>query len=150
MKSFVFIIFMFPMVTGIKVLITCEKVRKVVVATTEEDGSFRMDLPIENSKNPTTSNNNKKVKCEAKLLGGPNQLYASEKDKVSLIVKGTEPNTFTTSKPLGFFTSCPMNTDCEAVKQFGASETFDIPLPPEWGLAPSSYYIPFFPIIGIP
>ncbi|KAI9107638.1 hypothetical protein K1719_021301 [Acacia pycnantha] len=130
----------------IKVSVKCENVRKVTVATTEEDGSFKVNLPIRDPKNHTPSN----INCVAKLLGGPNQLYASEKDKVSLIVKGTEPNTYTISKPLGFLTSCPKITVCEAAKEFGASETFNIPLPPEWGLAPSSYFIPFFPIIGIP
>ncbi|XP_028773021.1 uncharacterized protein LOC114730157 [Neltuma alba] len=122
----------------IKVSVKCENVRKVAVATTKDDGSFKADLP----RDPKN--------CVAELLGGPSQLYASEKDKVSPVVKGTEPNTYTISTPLGFLTSCPKNSLCEAAKQFGASETFDLPLPPEWGFAPSSYYVPFFPIIGIP
>ncbi|XP_054814052.1 uncharacterized protein LOC129314595 [Prosopis cineraria] len=125
----------------IKVSVKCENVRKAVVASTEEDGSFKVELPRD-PKNSAASD----VKCVAKLLGGPNQLYASEKDKASLIVKTTEANTYTISTPLGFLTSCPQNKLCK----FGSSETIDIPLPPEWGFAPSSYYIPFFPIIGIP
>ncbi|KAJ1408465.1 hypothetical protein SESBI_23448 [Sesbania bispinosa] len=113
------------------------------VATTEDNGSFKIDLPRDHTKAPS-------MKCLVKLVGGPNHLYASRKNQVSQIVKGKEKNSFTISTPLSFLTSCPQNTECKAANQFGSSKTFDLPLPPEWGLAPSSYYFPFFPIIGIP
>lgn len=123
----------------------CEKVKKLATATTEENGSFKVQLPS------GISNTN----CLAKLLGGPNQLYSKKKNLVSKVVKvGHQPNTYTLSTPLAFSTSCPSASidakSCGAQKGIGSSKTVDLPLPPEWGLAPSSYYVPFFPIIGIP
>lgn len=134
-----------PMVSGIKVSVKCRGVKDLAVATTEENGSFKTDLPYDHTEPPSVS-------CHAKLLGGPNLLYASRKNQVSHIIKGKEENTFTISTPLSFFITCPKNTECKDANQFVSSKTFDLPLPPEWGLAPSSYYfpIPFFPIIGIP
>ncbi|XP_061343883.1 uncharacterized protein LOC133289876 [Gastrolobium bilobum] len=129
--------------SDIKVSVKCEGVKKLAVATTEENGSFKVDLPSGHTK-PSS------VNCLAKLIGGTVQLYVSRKDQVSQIVKGKEQNSYTISTPLSFLTSCPQNTDCKAAKQVGSSKTIDLPLPPEWGLAPSSYYIPFVPIIGIP
>lgn len=117
----------------------CEGVKKLAVAATEYDGSFKVELPSDHTS------------CLAKLLGGPVQLYASRQNQVSQIIKGKEQNSYTISTPLSFMTSCPQNTKCKAVKkQFGSSKTVDLPLPPEWGLAPSSYYVPVFPIIGVP
>ncbi|KAF7805721.1 uncharacterized protein G2W53_037882 [Senna tora] len=121
-----------------KVSVKCENVKKLAVASTEEDGSFKVELPTKSDI----------PKCVAQVIGGAKQVYGSRKHKVSLIVKAKEGNTYTTSTPLGFLTSCPKHTNC--IDQFGSSKTIDFPLPPQWGLAPSSYYIPFFPIIGIP
>ncbi|KAJ1440713.1 hypothetical protein SESBI_01783 [Sesbania bispinosa] len=132
------------MVSDIKVSVKCEGVKKLAVANTEDNGSFKVDLPLDHTK-PSSS-----VNCFAKLLGGPVQLYASRQNQVSQIIKGTEQNTYTISTPLSFMTSCPQNTNCKAAKPVGSSKTIDLPLPPEWGLAPSSYYVPFVPIIGIP
>ncbi|XP_028756801.1 uncharacterized protein LOC114716036 [Neltuma alba] len=114
--------------SGIRVSVKCDKVNKLGVATAEHDGSFNLKLPKDSGK------------CLAQLVGGPEQLYASRKNMFSRIVKAREPNTFTISTPLSFSTK----------SELGSSKTVDLPLPPEWGLAPSSYYIPFFPIIGIP
>ncbi|KAB2080702.1 hypothetical protein ERO13_A05G079700v2 [Gossypium hirsutum] len=131
--------------SGIQVAVKCEKVKKLATATTEENGSFKVQLPSGIS-NPN---------CLAKLLGGPNQLYSKKKNLVSKVVKvGHQLNTYTLSTPLAFSTSCPLASvdakSCGAQKGIGSSKTVDLPLPPEWGLAPSSYYVPFFPIIGIP
>ena len=123
----------------------CEGVKKLAVATTEDDGSFKVDLPSDHTK-PSPSS----VNCLAKILGGPVQLYASRKNQVSQILKGKEQNSYIISTPLSFLTSCPKNTKCKGGNQVGSSKTVDLPLPPEWGLAPTSYYVPFVPIIGIP
>ena len=118
----------------------CANVKKLGTATTENDGSFETQLPSDGSRASS-------LNCLAKLLGGQTQLYAFRKDMVSQIVKGKEPSSYTISTPLSFSESCPTNTKCKAL---GSSETVDLPLPPEWGFAPSSYYVPFVPIIGVP
>ncbi|KAF1899550.1 hypothetical protein Lal_00019678 [Lupinus albus] len=131
------------MVLDMKVSVKCEGVKKLAVAITEDDGSFKVNLPSHNTK-PSS------VNCLAKILGGKVQLYALRKNQVSQIVKDKEQNSYTISTPLSFLTSCPKNEKCKVSNQVGSSKTLDLPLPPEWGLAPSSYYIPFIPIIGIP
>ncbi|XWS73882.1 hypothetical protein CRYUN_Cryun02cG0167200 [Craigia yunnanensis] len=133
--------------SGIKVVVKCGQVKKLATAITEENGSFKVKLPTDTSKTPTPLN------CLAKLLGGPNQLYAWKKNLVSKVVKAHELYSYTISTPLAFYTSCPLaskDAKCGALNEIGSSKTVDLPLPPEWGLAPSSYYVPFFPIIGIP
>ncbi|KAF8396390.1 hypothetical protein HHK36_018007 [Tetracentron sinense] len=143
--------------SGIRVLVKCDQVKKLAIATTEDDGSFTTELPSGDS---SVSSSN----CLAKLLGGPKQLCSSKKSLVSKIASAHDSNSYTISTPLSFFTSCPSKTKISsspsssrknaeggtAKPEFGSSETIDLPLPPEWGLAPSSYYIPFIPIIGIP
>ncbi|KAE8700219.1 putative Integrase, catalytic region [Hibiscus syriacus] len=124
--------------SGIKVAVKCDKVKKLATATAEENGAFRVELPLDNSNgNPPTS-----LDCLARIIGGPNQLYGEKKNTVSNVVKVSNGgvNSYTTATPLSFSTSCPL----------ASSKTVDLPLPREWGLAPSSYYVPFFPIIGIP
>lgn len=116
--------------SGIEVAVKCDKAGKLNVASTESDGSFSVEFP-----SPAPQS------CLAKILGGPNQLYVSKSSKVSQVITN-EPKPYTLSAPLVFYTRPPSS--------FGSSKTFDIPLPPEWGFAPSSYYFPFFPIIGIP
>lgn len=131
------------MFSDIKVSVMCVGMKRLAVATTENDGFFKVELPSHQTK-PSKS-------CLAKLLGGPVQLYVSRKNQVSQIIKDKEQNSYTLSTPLSFSTSCPHNTKCKTAKPVGSSKTVDLPLPPEWGLAPSSYYVvPFFPIIGIP
>ncbi|WVY99443.1 hypothetical protein V8G54_025513 [Vigna mungo] len=130
--------------SGIMVSVKCEGVKKLATAATEEKGFFKVDLPRDHGKASS-------VKCLVKLLGGPNQVYATKKNQVSEIVKGKEKNTYTISTPLSFLRSCPKNRECKvADNHFSSSKTLDLPLPPEWGLAPTSYYLPFLPIIGIP
>ena len=130
-------------------LVKCDKVEKLAMATTEDDGTFEVEAPSDINTPPPIP-----LSCLSKLLGGPNQLYASKKSTTSPIVKTDDSDTsYTLSNPLSFYTSCPSATDrakCENMKKLGSSKTIDLPLPREWGLAPSSYYIPFFPIIGIP
>ncbi|KAF3439429.1 hypothetical protein FNV43_RR17707 [Rhamnella rubrinervis] len=136
--------------SGIKILVKCEQVKKLGVAITENDGSFEAELPADHTPSPTP------LKCLAKLLGGPKQLYAPNKLMVSQIIHTThDSNSYSISTPLAFYTSCPsapsnQAAKCKAMTEFASSKTVDLPLPPEWGLAPSSYYVPFFPIIGIP
>ncbi|XP_059430383.1 uncharacterized protein LOC132163997 [Corylus avellana] len=132
--------------SGIKVGVKCDGVKKLAVADTEYDGSFEVELPSKTSP----------LNCHAKLLGGPIQLYASGKNVITKIIKSNsddeETNSYTISTPLSYSTSCPTadHAKCRAVNKFGSSKTVDLPLPREWGLAPSSYYVPFVPIIGIP
>ncbi|KAJ0083987.1 hypothetical protein Patl1_30381 [Pistacia atlantica] len=134
--------------TGFKVMVKCDKVKKVAVATTEVSGSFQVELPWDTKKTP------KPLNCLAKLLGGPVQLYVSKKNMVSNVAKGKNAKSFRISTPLAFSVSCPATLmkdgKCNAATKFGSSKTVDLPLPREWGLAPSSYYVPFFPIIGVP
>lgn len=117
------------------------------MADTEYDGSFEVELPSKTSP----------LNCHAKLLGGPIQLYATRKNVITKIIKSSsddheETNSYTISTPLSYSTSCRTadHAKCRAVNKFGSSKTVDLPLPREWGLAPSSYYVPFVPIIGIP
>ncbi|OIT00845.1 PREDICTED: uncharacterized protein LOC109230527 [Nicotiana attenuata] len=123
--------------SGIKVSVKCNQVKTLATATTEEDGSFVSNLPSDTSPTSTAANI-----CYAKILGGPKQLFVSKKDTDPIVVKSQEDdNSYTISKPLNFYTR---------YSKFGSSKTIDLPVPKEWGLAPTSYYIPFFPIIGIP
>ncbi|THG13983.1 uncharacterized protein LOC114273481 [Camellia sinensis] len=129
--------------SDIKVLVKCSQVRKLAVATTSADGTFETELPSDAT--PPSSFN-----CLANILGGPKQLYTSKKNIVSRTLKlSNSDDSYTISKPLKFFTSNPSSSSKNAAA-IGESKTVDIPLPPAWGLAPSSYYIPFVPIIGIP
>ncbi|KAM0065401.1 hypothetical protein Hdeb2414_s0003g00114381 [Helianthus debilis subsp. tardiflorus] len=130
---------------GIKILVKCNQVKNLVMATTNEHGVYETQL--------TSSN------CQAKILGGPKQLYISRNSMVTSIKKVQETDSYTTSQPLSFYTSCPLSQNhdgkCGAHndatgRNIGSSKTVDLPLPKEWGFAPSSYYVPFFPIIGIP
>lgn len=131
----------------------CSQVKKLAMATTGEDGTFQTELPSDTQATTQTSPSS----CLAKILGGPSQLYVSKKNMVSEIAKvpASESNSYTVSTPLMFYTSCPLakndHPKCRARNAgVSSSKTIDLPLPPEWGLAPSSYYIPFIPIIGIP
>ncbi|CAA2981732.1 uncharacterized protein LOC111381278 [Olea europaea var. sylvestris] len=133
--------------SAIQVLVKCANVKKLAAAYTEEDGTFETELPSDSSASP---------KCLAKIMAGPHQLYTSRKNSVSTIVKADGSGYYTTHKSLNFYKSCPLtlknNGKCIAAsnKDFGASKIVDLPLPREWGLAPTSYYFPYLPIIGIP
>lgn len=119
--------------------------KNATIATTNPNGSFEAELPSDT----LTSY------CRARILGGSNQLYGSIKNMVRPIVKA-RGSSYAISKPLEFYKKCPLKDgNCGPNKTgLGSSKTIDIPLPREWGLAPSSYYItPFMPIIafmGIP
>ncbi|EEF38559.1 uncharacterized protein LOC8271945 [Ricinus communis] len=127
--------------SGIKVLVKCANVKKLATTTTKSKGSFEVELPSGNSKAETPLN------CLAKLIGGTSQIYATRKNMVSRIVKTKDSSSYTISTPLAFSTAFP---EGQLKGGIGESKTVDLPLPREWGLAPSSYYVPFFPIIGIP
>ncbi|CAN4100777.1 unnamed protein product [Withania somnifera] len=132
--------------SGIKVSVKCSKVKTLTMATTEEDGSFETSLPFDSNSTPTN-------KCYAKILGGPNQLFVSRKERDPTIVKAQEDdNSYTISNPLKFYRKCPLSNmnDNGKCQEFGSSKTIDLPVPTEWGLAPTSYYVPFIPIIGVP
>ncbi|EYU26724.1 hypothetical protein ABFS82_04G210300 [Erythranthe guttata] len=135
--------------SGVQVLVKCDKVKKLAVTYTQEDGTFITELP---SDEPTKSEN--PSNCMAKIMGGPHQLFVSTKDAFAPVIANARESSgslFTTAKPLGFYSTCPLKGKCIAKDNgFASSKTVDFPLPREWGLAPSSYYIPFIPIIGIP
>ncbi|KAK2980199.1 hypothetical protein RJ640_007289 [Escallonia rubra] len=132
---------------GIKVLVKCSEVKKLAMATTDKHGLFKTDLPMDT---PTRGSSN----CETTILGGPKQLYVLKKNTVSKIFRLHETASYTVVEPLKVYTSCPLSQkdgSCVAKKtKIGSSKTVDLPIPREWGLAPTSYYIPFVPIIGIP
>ncbi|KAL1544509.1 hypothetical protein AAHA92_21352 [Salvia divinorum] len=132
--------------SGLQVLVKCDKVKKLAMTYTEEDGGFTTELPTDGTATPSN--------CMAKIKGGPHQLYISKKDSVVAVASAKEKGGghFTTSTPLTFYKSCPAKGRRCGGKDngFASSKTIDVPLPREWGLAPSSYYVPFIPIIGIP
>ncbi|KAL6511049.1 hypothetical protein OROGR_022173 [Orobanche gracilis] len=133
--------------SGIQILMKCDKVKKLGMAYTERDGTFQTELPSDGAKSTTPS------KCMARITGGPQLIYTSSKDSLIPFDESKESSHyFTMSKSLNFYRRCPMEGKCgdkDSIK-FGSTKTMDLPLPREWGLPPSSYYIPFFPIIGIP
>ncbi|KAG6436416.1 hypothetical protein SASPL_101314 [Salvia splendens] len=134
--------------SGLQVLVKCDKVKKLAMAYTEEDGGFTTELPSDGTGTATATPSN----CMAKMMGGPHQLYISNKDSVVAITSAKEKGGhFTTATPLTFYKACPEKGRCGGKDNgFASSKTVDVPLPREWGLAPSSYYVPFIPIIGIP
>ncbi|CAN1171273.1 hypothetical protein LINPERPRIM_LOCUS7887 [Linum perenne] len=131
--------------SDIMISFKCDGIKKLAVTGTEKDGSFEAELPSSTPKN-----------CLAMLLGGQTKLYASRANLVSKIVKASpqaSSSSYTITTPLAFSTTCPPGkaSYCGGRNGLGSSKTVDLPLPKEWGLAPSSYYInPFVPIIGIP
>ncbi|CAH9072665.1 unnamed protein product [Cuscuta europaea] len=129
-------------ISGIMVSVKCGQVTKLAtVALSKQDGSFETTL----ASNPPVS----AASCQAKILGGAQQLYVHKTTSEAKIVTALGHSPYTTSEPLRFYTECP-NKKCGAPAdlEFGSSKTID--LPKEWGLAPTSYYMPFIPIIGIP
>ncbi|KAJ6670506.1 hypothetical protein OIU85_014387 [Salix viminalis] len=130
----------------IKVGVKCDKVRKLATATTQSDGSFEVKLSSSDTSTTATP-----LICRAKLLGGPSQLYVSRQNMASRIVRTHDSSSYTISAPLAFSSACSADGGkCGVSNEYGSSKTVDLPLPREWGLAPSSYYVPFIPIIGIP
>lgn len=125
----------------------CAKVKKLAMATTKEDGSFEIKLPTDTKTSPNSP------KCLAKVLGGPSLLYSSGKEPISKVEKVKGHDYYTNTEKLNIYKSCPAEkkAKCASIDlEFGSSKTINVPLPGELGLAPSSYYLPFVPIIGIP
>ncbi|KAL1203476.1 hypothetical protein V5N11_026601 [Cardamine amara subsp. amara] len=119
--------------SGITVGVSCSHTNTRFTVTTDKKGEFMSELP-----------SGIKPNCVAELKGGFKQLYASKKNVKSEIVN-LGGDKYGLSSKLIFLKSCP-----RSLGSFGSSKTVDLPVPPEWGLAPTSYYFPFLPIIGIP
>ncbi|XP_023542373.1 uncharacterized protein LOC111802294 [Cucurbita pepo subsp. pepo] len=133
--------------SGNMIVVNCKNVKNLSVAITEANGSFKTTLPSDMASDDSEA---APSNCIAKLTGGPHQLYASRKGMSSTVIKRTNSNFFTLANALTFST-CKHNTKCLSIKNFVAdSKTIDLPLPPEWGFPPTSYYFPVLPIIGIP
>ncbi|GAB4859797.1 hypothetical protein Ancab_011277 [Ancistrocladus abbreviatus] len=134
--------------SGISVMIKCDRVKKLGITTTKLDGSFDAELPLDSSLTPASN-------CQAKVLGGPEQLYALEENKGSKVVmEPGQSNAYTTVAPLMVAKSCSSFRKygkCVSPNgNLGSSKTIDLPIPPEYGLPPTSLYFPVIPIIGIP
>lgn len=138
-------------------MVKCDGVKKASVATTDDDGSFASGAEEASSSGTANENGGSTaaapLNCLAKVLGGPEQLYASRDHAVAKVMEARGRDgaaSYALSAPLAVYTACPPGRECGARGTVGSSLTVDLPLPKEWGLAPSSYYIPFYPIIGIP
>nr|POF08798.1 hypothetical protein CFP56_39281 [Quercus suber] len=110
---------------GIKVLVKCDRVKRLATAITEDDGSFEVELPSD-----STPKSSPPLNCHAKLLGGqPSSMPSSKKNRVSKIITTHEPNTYTISTPLNFSKSCPSSIEaakCKPIKnKFGSSNFQD-------------------------
>ncbi|KAL6005330.1 hypothetical protein ACLOJK_005895 [Asimina triloba] len=132
--------------SGVKLAVKCDRDQRMAFALTDENGSFKAQLPLSSSREQASS---EASNCLAMILGGPRQLCSSKKAMSTKIIKAHGSDSFTTDAPLTFSITCPSKTKNNPVE---SSKTIDLPLPPEWGLPPtSSYlYVPFFPIIGVP
>jgi hypothetical protein len=71
---------------------------------------------------------------------------AKGKPKFHKLSKQKEENNYIISNTLSYMISSPKNTSCKSAKLVGSSKSIDIFLQPSWGLAPSSYYVPFVPM----
>ncbi|KAI4373597.1 hypothetical protein MLD38_011707 [Melastoma candidum] len=130
--------------SGIRIQVKCDKIKKLSVGTTSRGGFFRTDLPRDRNVPHDPPKN-----CLARVVGGSTQIYASKKNMVSKVVNAYHKpdQVYMTVTPLAISTKRPSSSPAN----LGSSKTIDLPLPPEWGLAPTSYYYtPFIPIIGIP
>ncbi|ESQ42201.1 hypothetical protein EUTSA_v10014830mg [Eutrema salsugineum] len=128
--------------SGVKVLLKCDGEKKTITVMTASDGTFRSVLP--------TADNKRSMKCLAKLLGGPEQLYAHRHNLVSeLVMSKHNSKVFTTSNPLSFSLSCPKPTGDNVEDVIGDSKTVNFPGTGGFGFPPASFF-PFLPIIGIP
>lgn len=126
-------LYIFVIHIGITVGVSCSHTNTRFTVTTDKKGDFISELPSKIESN-----------CEAELQGSVKQLYASKNNVKSKIVK-LGGDKYGLSSKLFFLKSCP-----RSFGSFSSSKTVDLPVPPEWGLAPTSYYVPFLPIIGIP
>ncbi|GMH12674.1 hypothetical protein Nepgr_014515 [Nepenthes gracilis] len=70
-----------------------------------------------------------------------------------IIKAGKQTTTYTTATPLTVGKSCSSvgkHAKCGArLPDFDSSKTIDLPIPAEFGLPPTSYYVPLFPIIEV-
>ncbi|XP_010421032.1 PREDICTED: uncharacterized protein LOC104706531 [Camelina sativa] len=128
--------------SGIRVLVKCDGEKKQITAMAASDGSFLTVLPAAYKKGS--------MNCLAKLLGGPEQLYAHKHNLVSeLVMSKHDSKVLTTSNPLPFSLSCPKPTEDNVGNMIGDSKTVNFPGAGGFGFPPASFF-PFLPIIGIP
>ncbi|KAJ0238768.1 Pollen Ole e 1 allergen and extensin family protein [Hirschfeldia incana] len=128
--------------SGVKVLLMCDGEKKPTITMAASDGSFRSVLPTADKKRSTN--------CLAKILGGPEQIYAHKHNMVSELVKSKhDTKVLTTSNPLSFSLSCPKPTGDNVGRMIGDSKTVNFPGAGGFGFPPASFF-PFLPIIGIP
>ncbi|KAF3778210.1 hypothetical protein EJ110_NYTH41879 [Nymphaea thermarum] len=129
---------------GLRVVIKCGRAKQAIGTLTDNTGAFKVNL--------SSSLLHDMAPCYAMLLSGSNRQCKFEGGhNIARIVDGrlTSPLTFS---PF----SCP-GKPSQGLKpggsqgaELGDSKTIDLPLPPEWGLPPTSYYTyPIIPI-GIP
>ncbi|CAN8252576.1 unnamed protein product [Cochlearia groenlandica] len=127
--------------SGIKVLLKCDGEKKPTTIMTDSDGSFKSVVHA--------ADENQSKNCLAKLLGGPEQLYAHKHNLVSALVKSKHNSkVLTTSSPLSFSLSCPKPTSDNVENMIGDSK-IEFPGMGGFGFPPMSFF-PFLPIIGIP
>ncbi|KAF8098908.1 hypothetical protein N665_0256s0038 [Sinapis alba] len=129
--------------SGVKVLLKCDDEKKPITTMAASDGSFRSMVP--------TADRKRSMNCFAKLLGGPEQLYAHKHNMVSELVLKSKHDTkvLTTSNPLSFSLSCPKPTGDDVGNMIGDLKTVNFPGTGGFGFPPASFF-PFLPIIGIP
>ncbi|KAL9264142.1 hypothetical protein AKJ16_DCAP14433, partial [Drosera capensis] len=135
--------------SGIRAVMECNNGNKLATATTTKDGVFEAHLPLD-PKPPIMVSI-----CLVKLLGANEQFYALKKNMVSEIAMA-EDNTdvYTTVTPLTISRSCSSvgrSGKCRLQgHELSSSKTVNLPVPSVYGLPPTSFYVPLFPIIGIP
>ncbi|KAJ4910917.1 Pollen Ole e 1 allergen and extensin family protein [Raphanus sativus] len=128
--------------SGVKFLLKCDGEKKPITAMAASDGTFRSVLPTTDKKHS--------MNCLAKILGGPEQLYAHKHNMVSELVKSKhDTKVLITSNPLSFSLSCPKPTGDNVGNMIGDSKTVNFPGTGGFGFPPASFF-PFLPIIGIP
>ncbi|GAB2263092.1 hypothetical protein Droror1_Dr00004089 [Drosera rotundifolia] len=135
--------------SGIRVVMECNNGNKLATATTNKDGVFEAHLPLD-LKPPIMVSI-----CLVKLLGANEQFYALKKNMVSQIAMAEDnASVYTTATPLTVSKSCSSvgrSGKCRLQgHELSSSKTVDLPVPSVYGLPPTSFYAPLFPIIGIP
>ncbi|ERN07100.1 uncharacterized protein LOC18435316 [Amborella trichopoda] len=145
---------------GVGLVIKCDS-EKPILAVTDRTGSFKAEITTSKTSAPLEDT------CYASLLGPRNKLCSFKNNQASKFVKSAKYHKDPSSSYYALFTPLSFSSsDCvsmanrkikpdfkvEDTKQDGSksSKTIDLPVPREWGLAPTSYY--FYPIIpiGIP
>ncbi|KAL9257976.1 S40-7-like protein [Drosera capensis] len=135
--------------SGIRVVMECNNGNILATATTNKDGIFEAHLPLD-PKPPIMVSI-----CLVKLLGANEQFYALKKNMVSQIAMvENNASVYTTATPLTISKSCSSVARSGKCRlqghELSSSKTVNLPVPSMYGLPPTSFYAPLFPIIGIP